>query len=126
MNLNKWKDYRIQQLTEGEDDKTLTGLSAGMLGAAQNLVPTLTNFTKYIGIIMNPNDNKRSSGENEIRIETVRNALGDLKENAKLLVKNYKFIVKYIDETYDFKVEDEVKEMVELEEFYSKHNKLRK
>ena len=106
-----WRNYRLDNptfnpdlnelLKEGEDE-TLKGLSEGMLAAVQNLVPTLTNFGKMTSIMMNPKDPKKSEEENELRLQFARNSLKDLEENAKLLVSNYKFIIKYIKEEYGF------------------------
>ena len=115
----KWRDYRLDNptfnpglnelLKEGEDE-TLKGLSEGMLAAVQNLVPTLTNFGKMTAIMMNPKDPKKSEEENELRLQFARNSLQDLEENAKLLVSNYKFIIKYIKEEYGFTTNDEESE----------------
>ena len=112
----KWRDYRLDNptfnpglnelLKEGEDE-TLKGLSEGMLAAVQNLVPTLTNFGKMTAIMMNPKDPKKSEEENELRLQFARNSLQDLEENAKLLVSNYKFIIKYIKEEYGFTTDEE-------------------
>ena len=109
----QWRDYRLDNHTdfpglnelikEGEDE-TLKGLGEGMLAAVQNLVPTLTNFAKMSAIFMNPKDPKKSQEENELRLQSARNSLQDLQENAKLLVQNYKFIVKYIEKEYGFSV----------------------
>ena len=106
-----WRNYRLDNptfnpdlnelLKEGEDE-TLKGLSEGMLAAVQNLVPTLTNFGKMTSIMMNPKAPKKSEEENELRLQFARNSLKDLEENAKLLVSNYKFIIKYIKEEYGF------------------------
>jgi hypothetical protein len=110
----QWRDYRLDNHTdfpglnelikEGEDE-TLKGLGEGMLAAVQNLVPTLTNFAKMTTIFMNPKDPKKSKEENELRLQSARNSLQDLQENAKLLVQNYKFIVKYIEKEYGFNVD---------------------
>jgi hypothetical protein len=110
----QWRDYRLDNHTdfpglnelikEGEDE-TLKGLGEGMLAAVQNLVPTLTNFAKMSAIFMNPKDPKKSQEENELRLQSARNSLQDLQENAKLLVQNYKFIVKYIEKEYGFNVD---------------------
>tara|TARA_B110001454_G_C12702198_1_gene427066 strand:+ start:1064 stop:1453 length:390 start_codon:yes stop_codon:yes gene_type:complete len=110
----KWRDYRLDNptdypglneiITEGEDE-TLKSLGEGMLAAVQNLVPTLTNFAKMTTIFMNPKDPKKSKEENELRLQSARNSLNDLQENAKLLVQNYKFIIKYIEDEYGFSVE---------------------
>tara|TARA_Y100001938_G_scaffold150819_1_gene243612 strand:+ start:1205 stop:1585 length:381 start_codon:yes stop_codon:yes gene_type:complete len=115
----KWRDYRLDNptfnpglnelLKEGEDE-TLKGLSEGMLAAVQNLVPTLTNFGKMTAIMMNPKDPKKSEEENELRLQFARNSLQDLEENAKLLVSNYKFIIKYIKEEYGFTTNDDESE----------------
>ncbi len=109
----KWRNYRLDNptdypglnelVTEGEDE-TLKGLGEGMLAAVQNLVPTLTNFGKMTSIMMNPKDPKKSEEENDLRLQFARNSLLDLQENAKLLVQNYKFIVKYIEKEYGFSV----------------------
>ena len=111
-----WRNYRLDNptfnpdlnelLKEGEDE-TLKGLSEGMLAAVQNLVPTLTNFGKMTAIMMNPKDPKKSEEENELRLQFARNSLQDLEENAKLLVSNYKFIIKYIKEEYGFTTDEE-------------------
>ncbi len=98
----KWRDFRFEALTEGDKDPTIEGLIAGMTGAAMNLIPTLTNMTKYIDFIMKPDDPKKSPEENDLNKQTVRNALEDLDENAKLLLRNYKFIRKYIKDEYGF------------------------
>ena len=58
-----WKNFRIEQLNEDKDE-TLVGLIAGMTGAAQNLIPTLTNMPKYMDFIMKPNDPKKTPEEN--------------------------------------------------------------
>lgn len=115
----KWRNYRLENptfnpglnevLKEGEDE-TLKGLSEGMLAAVQNLVPTLTNFGKMTAIMMNPKDPKKSEEENKLRLQFARNSLQDLEENAKLLVSNYKFIIKYIREEYGFTTDDEKSE----------------
>ena len=115
----KWRDYRLDNptfnpglnelLKEGEDE-TLKGLSEGMLAAVQNLVPTLTNFGNMTAIMMNPKDPKKSEEENELRLQFARNSLQDLEENAKLLVSNYKFIIKYIKEEYGFTTNDDESE----------------
>ena len=55
--------------------------------------------------MMNPKDPKKSEEENELRLQFARNSLQDLSENAKLLVQNYKFIIKYIEEEYGFTVD---------------------
>ena len=78
-----------------------------MLAAVQNLVPTLTNFGKMTAIMMNPKDPKKSEEENELRLQFARNSLQDLEENAKLLVSNYKFIIKYIKEEYGFTTDED-------------------
>ena len=114
----KWRNYRLDSptdypslnelVTEGEDE-TLKGLGEGMLAAVQNLVPTLTNFAKMTSIFMNPKDPKKSQEENELRLQSARNSLQDLQENAKLLVQNYKFIVTYIEKEYGFSVKDKEK-----------------
>ncbi len=114
----KWRNYRLDSptdypslnelVTEGEDE-TLKGLGEGMLAAVQNLVPTLTNFAKMSAIFMNPKDPKKSQEENELRLQSARNSLQDLQENAKLLVQNYKFIVTYIEKEYGFSVKDKEK-----------------
>ena len=98
----KWRKFRLEALNEGDKDPTLEGVIAGMTGAAMNLIPTLTNMTKYIDFIMKPDDPKKSPEENDLNKLTVRNALEDLDENAKLLIKNYKFITKYIKDEYGF------------------------
>ena len=115
----KWRNYRLENptfnpglnevLKEGEDE-TLKGLSEGMLAAVQNLVPTLTNFGKMTAIMMNPKDPKKSEEENKLRLQFARNSLQDLEENSKLLVSNYKFIIKYIREEYGFTTDDEKSE----------------
>ena len=115
----KWRNYRLENptfnpglnevLKEGEDE-TLKGLSEGMLAAVQNLVPTLTNFGKMTAIMMNPKAPKKSEEENKLRLQFARNSLQDLEENAKLLVSNYKFIIKYIREEYGFTTDDEKSE----------------
>ena len=114
----KWRNYRLDSptdypslnelVTEGEDE-TLKGLGEGMLAAVQNLVPTLTNFAKMTSIFMNPKDPKKSQEENELRLQSARNSLQDLQENAKLLVQNYKFIVTYIEKEYGFSVKGKEK-----------------
>jgi len=105
-----WKNFRIEQLNEGDKDETLEGLIAGMTGAAQNLIPTLTNMPKYMDFIMKPDDPKKTPEENELNQEVVRNAFEDLDENARLLIKNYKFIKKYVKEEYQFDVDEASKD----------------
>ena len=48
----KWRKFRLEALNEGDKDPTLEGVIAGMTGAAMNLIPTLTNMTKYIDFII--------------------------------------------------------------------------
>ena len=72
----KWRDFRFEALTEGDKDPTIEGLIAGMTGAAMNLIPTLTNMTKYIDFIMKPDDPKKSPEENDLNKQTVILHLG--------------------------------------------------